>query len=153
MEQGGLVSTIPSELGGLSNLIFLDLDYNSLTGSIPTEIFQLSLLTQLDLNDNRLSGSIEGIQNFGPIEFLQLHTNFFTGTIPLDIGLYNLMETFTIHETNVTGSMPDTVCQLRDTNGGNLTSLIADCADPGDGNPIEVECSCCSDCRQDNLII
>ena len=47
MERGGLSSTIPSSIGRLSKLYFLDLDFNSLSGAIPAEISQLVDLEQL----------------------------------------------------------------------------------------------------------
>ena len=43
----------------------------------------------------------------------------------------------------ITGTVPSTLCDLLITNGGVLSSLIADCAGP---DP-QVECECCTDCR------
>lgn len=147
MEHGGLIGTIPSEIGNLTNLIFLDLDYNFLTGSLPTELYTLTSLTQLDLNDNRLSGNITGVDSFPEMEFLQLHSNSFTGTVPFGVGEYTEMDTFTLHNNSITGVMPFPVCGLLSTitinGGGNLTSLIADCDFP---DP-KIVCDCCTDCR------
>ena len=145
MEHGGLTGTIPSEIGNLTNLIFLDLDYNALTGSLPTELYSLVGLTQLDLNDNRLTGNIRGVDSFPEMEFLQLHSNLFTGKVPFGIGAYTEMNTFTLHNNSIVGIMPPSVCDLLSTanGGGNLTSLIADCDQP---NP-KILCDCCTDCR------
>lgn len=141
MERGGLRGTIPTALGGLTNLYFIDLDFNQLTGSLPSELFALSLLEQLDLNDNLLTGSIAGIGVFPKMAFLQLHGNSFTGTVPEAVGSYADLGTFTLHRSQISGTMPDSVCQLVDN--GVLSSLIADCLDP---NPFMV-CPCCTDCR------
>lgn len=149
MERGGLSSTIPTEIGGLENLIFIDLDFNQLTGSIPTELFLLTNLQTLDLNDNFLTGNIESISVFGDLEFLQLQTNEFTGTVPEAMGLLTRMTTFNIHENLFTGSMPESVCALRNTTGGLLKSLIADCAASPGGELPEMECNCCTSCRWD----
>jgi Leucine-rich repeat (LRR) protein len=79
MERGGLTSTIPTEIGLLTNLIFLDLDFNDLSGSLFTpELLSLSSLTQLDVNNTRLGGSVSGIGVFPKMEFLQLHANLFS---------------------------------------------------------------------------
>jgi hypothetical protein len=139
MERGELGGRIPTEIGNLTNLIFLDLDFNKLTGSFPTELFSLSHMTQLDVNDNQLTGSVNGIGVFPQMEFLQLHTNLFTGQVPDGVGAFNLMAAFTLHDTLISGTMPASVCDLL---FGNLTSLIADC-----DAPAEIVCDCCTDCR------
>jgi len=51
-----LIGTIPTELGQLSDLVWVDLSRNRLTGSIPTEIAQLHLY-HLGLNANELTGT------------------------------------------------------------------------------------------------
>ena len=50
------IGTIPTELGRLSNLEWVNLSGNRLTGSIPTEIAELPLHT-LALNHNELTGT------------------------------------------------------------------------------------------------
>jgi len=147
MERGKLTSTIPTEIGQLQNLIFIDLDFNELTGTLTSELLSLSSLTQLDLNNNKLSGSINGIGVFPDMEFLQLHKNQFTGTVPQAVGTYTELSAFTLHGTSISGTMPASVCNLRSNrgNGGVLTSLIADCA-----GTVDIVCptpSCCTDCR------
>ena len=142
MERGTLTGTIPSEIGRLSNLIFIDLDFNQLTGTLPTQLYTLVNMTQLDLNNNRLQGKIEGIESFSKLEFLQLHSNGFTGTIPEQVGTtMGLLGTFTLHDTNFSGVVPLGLCDL--VVDGTLMSLIADCA----GVDPEIECECCTDCR------
>ena len=61
----------------MTNLIFVDLDYNKLTGSIPTELYALTDLETLDLNDNLLTGNIDSMGVFGNLEFLQLQSKWF----------------------------------------------------------------------------
>jgi len=141
MERGALTGTIPSEIGRLSNLIFIDLDFNQLTGSLPTQLFTLVNMTQLDLNNNRFQGRIGGMENFSRLEFLQLHSNGFTGTVPEQVGTLGLLTTFTLHQTNFSGVVPLGLCDL--VVDGTLMSLIADC----DGVDPEIECECCTDCR------
>ena len=145
MERGGLTSTIPTEVGSLRNLVFIDLDFNSLTGSLSSELLSLSSLTQLDLNDNELTGSIEGIGVFPEMEFMQLHGNNFFGTVPDAVGNYQYLAAFTLHRTEISGVMPQSVCDLllTENKGGVLGSLIADCSQP---NP-DIQCDCCTDCR------
>ena len=140
MEQGVLQGSVPSELGELTDLNFLDLDFNFLSGTLPTELWQLTELRTLDLDNNLISGGIDGIGALTQLEFVQMHINFFSGTVPDGLGNALNLATFNLHENNFVGSMPSSVCLLRDR---FLTSLIADCA----GNPPQIECTCCSDCR------
>jgi len=144
MERGGLSSTIPSVLGQLTNLYFLDLDYNALTGTIPTEISALTELEQLDLNDNRLTGNIEAITTLTKVFFLQLHNNAFTGTVPPGLGSFSELGAATLHSNRFTGSIAPEICALRDTFGGPLLTLSADC-DPAEN--VEITCDCCTECR------
>jgi Leucine-rich repeat (LRR) protein len=145
MEKGGLTSTIPTEIGLMSNLIFLDLDFNALTGSLSSELLSLTSLTTLDINNNKFSGSINGIGVFPNMTFLQVHENFFTGTVPQAVGTYSNLGAFTLHQTAISGVLPTSICDLLETagNGGVLTSLIADCGGP---TP-DIVCTCCTDCR------
>ena len=70
----GLSSTIPSEIGTLTKLVFLDLDFNELTGSLPTSLYSLTDLETLDLNANFLEGDIDLMGVFNNLEFLQLQS-------------------------------------------------------------------------------
>lgn len=149
MERGTLTGQLPSEIGLLSQLIFLDLDFNDLSGSLPTEIYLLTGLTQFDINNNRFSGKIDQMGVFDQLQFLQIHANLFTGEVPASMGALNQLTTFTLHETSFTGEMPGSVCDLLVTNGGLLSSLIADCAIPFNSLAPEIICNCCTDCRSD----
>jgi hypothetical protein len=154
----------------------MDFDFNALSGSLPTELYLLTDLVQLDLNNNLLTGTVDQLGLLVDLEFLQLDgtygatiepisslrfeinpsfqnltisANDFTGTIPEEMGNLSLLRTFTIHNTFFSGTMPESVCALRDTNGGILRSLIAECDNiPGVGPQIECETpECCTDCR------
>ena len=49
---------IPSNIGKLASLEFLDLSRNQLVGSIPTSLTQIDRLSMLDLSHNYLTGEI-----------------------------------------------------------------------------------------------
>ena len=55
---GSLTGEIPSEIGNLTNLTYLNLGGNLLTGEIPPEIGNLTNLEWLGLKDNQLTGEI-----------------------------------------------------------------------------------------------
>lgn len=78
-----LVGPIPNELGGLKNLVSLDLYHNNLTGSIPSSLSRLSNLRFLRLNGNRLTGRIpRELTKLGNLKILDVSNNDLCGTIP-----------------------------------------------------------------------
>jgi Leucine-rich repeat (LRR) protein len=56
-----LQGSVPSELGSLKNLKFLDVSYNRLGGQIPTEYRTLPVLTNLDLKSNVMFGDLDPV--------------------------------------------------------------------------------------------
>lgn len=143
--RGGLSGPIPPQLGRLTNLLEFDVNYNTLTGPIPDTFYDLRDLIQLDLNDNELTGIIdERIRNLGSLRLMQLHVNQFEGDITPAIGEITSLNLLTFDGNRFMGSMPQVICDNRSTNGGNLVSLTADCADAN--YEFYVECTCCTFC-------
>ena len=119
MTSEGIVGTIPSELGSLSNLQGLSLWGNRLTGGIPTELGSLANLTGLFLAGNELTGEIPpelgGLSN---LQQLYLLGNQLTGEIPPELGgLSNLTWLF-LAANGLTGEIPPELGGL-----SNLTAL------------------------------
>ncbi|MFL2983510.1 MAG: leucine-rich repeat domain-containing protein [Candidatus Neomarinimicrobiota bacterium] len=81
-----LSGSIPSEIGLLTNLMYLNLSANNLSGSIPLELGNLINLNYLYLQNNNLSGSIPstlgGLVN---LKRLKLYSNQLTGNIPMEL--------------------------------------------------------------------
>jgi len=81
-----LTGSIPSELGNLTQLTWLELPYNKLTGSIPTELGNLTQLMWLDLDSNKLTGSIPTeLGNLSQLMYLDLQNNKLCGEIPVEL--------------------------------------------------------------------
>ena len=86
LHNSGLTGEIPSQIGNLTNLMYLNLLYNELTGDIPPEIGNLTNLTYLDLQWNQLSGNIPSeINNLTNLIYLHLSRNNLSGEIPSNI--------------------------------------------------------------------
>ena len=83
-ESNQLTGTIPAELGNLSSLTILILQFNrQLTGPIPAELGNLSSLEVLALGANQLTGTIPPeLGNLSSLTWLTLFHNQLTGTIP-----------------------------------------------------------------------
>ncbi len=115
-----LSGTIPTEIGNLANLTYLDLEYNQLTGTIPPEIGNLTNLIYLDLASNRLTGTIPPeIGNLTNLKSLNLGYNQLTGTIPSEVGDLTNLTDLDLRGNRLTGTIPPEI--------GNLTSLTHLC--------------------------
>ncbi|GJP33005.1 hypothetical protein CLOM_g17582 [Closterium sp. NIES-68] len=133
----GLTGSIPSTIGSMVRLTYLDLHRNFLTGSIPRGIASLSSLTHLDLYGNKLSSwipsSIGGlldlryldlgrnsltwsipstIGNLTRLTYLSLSSNALSQTIPQSLGnLINLHDLY-LRNNSLRGSIPDSISNL-----------------------------------------
>lgn len=89
----------------------------SLSGSIPSEMGLLSNARKVWLSGNNISGRV-----------------------PTEIGKLKKLQLFEVHDNTLSGRMPVPVCNLvvPSSNGGNLTTLTADC---------EMNCTCCTSCQ------
>ncbi|XP_074357023.1 uncharacterized protein LOC141696800 [Apium graveolens] len=112
----GLIGSIPSQIGMLSELNYLSLTNNHLTGHLPSSMASLSQLKVLNLSNNSLSGSVfPEISRLKNLLSLDLSFNKFTGFIPKELGtLTNLVNLF-LEQNKLTGTIPSSL--------GSLTNL------------------------------
>jgi hypothetical protein len=124
-------STIPTEIGLLTQLTYLDFNLNDATAAtIPSSISKLTLLTHLDFNRNGLQGTIpSSFSQLIRLTYLDFNRNELTGTIPSSIfqltGLINL----SFFNNNLVGTIPSSIVQLTlltlfDVSVNGLTGMI-----------------------------
>ena len=128
-----LAGTIPSELGNLANLQWLQLDGNNLRGTIPRELASLTNLEVLQLPANDLNGAIPGVlADLGNLEWLILHGNNLSGAIPGELGSLTNLKILRLGDNNLSGMIPGEL--------GSLTNLeILRLEDNDLSGPIPIE--------------
>ena len=120
MSSEGIVGTIPSELGSLSNLLSLSLWGNRLTGGIPKELGNLANLRSLWLSGNQLTGGIpEELGSLSNLQTLYLFGNQLTGVIPKELGNLSNLWSLDLQRNQLTGVIPKELGNL-----SNLTLLF-----------------------------
>jgi len=136
-------STIPSCIGSIPSLGVFDVTNLGLVGSLPS--FTSPNLFFLDVANNTLSGNLDGTNwsNLKNLDTLVLGGNPIDGTIPSSIGGIKSLTLADFTNMDLSGSMPPEICANRNTNGGKLEFLQADCA----GTPPQVSCTCCTFCQ------
>ena len=108
-----LIGLIPSSLGHLTNLLYLDLNSNKINGSIPLEIDHMKNLDQLYLNDNDIFGPIPlTIGNLTNLQTFSLDRNKINVSIPGEIANCFLLKTVTFSHNNLNGFIPQSIGHL-----------------------------------------
>jgi len=102
-------STIPSELGNLSSLKKLYMSHSGLLGTVPPELFGLVSLEEMNLSWNSLSGSLPTSMELISLHEMDLSYNKLTGMLPGSLGS---LESLEVLKTNV--SMHNAISDIRD---------------------------------------
>lgn len=126
-------------------LDYFDISNNRVGGSIPKSIFEIPTIRLVYLHNCTLNGTIPSQFSSPPLlRDLYLNGNPITGTVPpIATGELELLNELLLHNTQITGSIPESICNLRQS--FILDDLWTDC---GGENP-EIDCpfpDCCNRC-------
>nr|KJB73154.1 hypothetical protein B456_011G218200 [Gossypium raimondii] len=123
LHNNSLYGPIPSHIGYLSKLIFLDflqlisLVSNKISGPIPQEIGNLSTVSNIFFYLNHLSGPIPAsIGRLHKLHRLDLNRNRLNGSIPKEVGLLRSLLLLDFSGNRLTGLVPTSI--------GNLSNLV-----------------------------
>ena len=112
LPENGLTGELPPELGGLINLVVLNLNGNRLTGEIPAELGSIKGLLELDLSGNELTGRIPGeIGNLTRLGKLNLLGNNLTGEFPPEMGMLSRLKALDLGGNQLAGCIPHGLLQ------------------------------------------
>ncbi|KAK7250658.1 hypothetical protein RIF29_33224 [Crotalaria pallida] len=104
----GLKGKLSGDIGGLTELISLDLSFNrGLTGPLSPQLGDLSKLNILILAGCSFSGNIpDALGNLSELSFLALNSNNFTGKIPPSLGKLSKVYWLDLADNQLTGPIP-----------------------------------------------
>ncbi|KAI9108200.1 hypothetical protein K1719_020683 [Acacia pycnantha] len=125
LSNGGFSGSIPHQIGNLFNLLHLDLQGNALEGSIPNSIQNLTLIEDLDLSYNLLNSSIpDSLYTLTHLKSLDLYFNNLQGPISHAIGNLTSMVTLDLSSNpELEGPIPSSLsslCNLRRVGFSNI---------------------------------
>ncbi|KAF6147596.1 hypothetical protein GIB67_031587 [Kingdonia uniflora] len=94
-------------LGNFSNLINLNLSYNSFSGQLPVEIFGLGNLRLLDISRNNFSGGFpSGISGIPELVVLDAMSNSFSGGLPSEVAQLDYLKVLNFAGSYFEGPIP-----------------------------------------------
>ncbi|KAM7526467.1 hypothetical protein LguiA_016369 [Lonicera macranthoides] len=108
LSQNHFNGTIPERVMGLSSLtISLNLAHNNLSGPLPSEMGALINLGYLDVSGNMLSGQIpNSLGSCLTLERLHMEGNFFEGFIPSSFSSLRGLRELDLSSNNLSGQIP-----------------------------------------------
>ncbi|KAJ1685876.1 hypothetical protein LUZ63_017266 [Rhynchospora breviuscula] len=114
-----LNGTIPTSIGELSRLSFLELDGNNLSGQIPNNLGNCKNLTLLNLASNNFDNELpQELGNLSNLVVIKLQMNKFRGRIPYQILKWVNVSTLNLSQNVLSGEIPSQISNLQ-----NLTNL------------------------------
>ncbi|CAI5515029.1 unnamed protein product [Closterium sp. Naga37s-1] len=117
-----LSGPIPTSIGGLLHLTYLNLQGNNFSGPIPIQVCQLTALQYMDLSNNSLDGTIPScFAALTNLLVLDLHHNQLSGPIPPELGSMLSLQTLFLRRNKLTGAIPSNISLAQ-----NLTNLWVD---------------------------
>ncbi|ESQ37257.1 hypothetical protein EUTSA_v100023810mg, partial [Eutrema salsugineum] len=125
-----ITGEIPSGIGSLKKLNFLDLSSNRLHGMVPDEIGSCSELQMIDLSNNSLEGSLPNpVSSLSGLQVLDVSSNRFSGKIPASLGRLMSLNKLILSKNLFSGSIPSSLgmcagLQLLDLGSNELSGEI-----------------------------
>ena len=118
LDDNELSGSIPSSISQLIRLNYLSFIDNKLTGSIPPSLSTMTSLTQLNFDSNELTGRIPpSLSNLTLLTWLSFDSNGLNGSIPSSLSKLTLLTSLSFDDNRLTGSIPPSLSNLTQLNG------------------------------------
>nr|TKS02604.1 putative leucine-rich repeat receptor-like serine/threonine-protein kinase [Populus alba] len=122
-----LTGKIPSYLGRITTLGYLNIQDNMFSGTVPPELGGLVNLENLTLSGNYLTGELPpALTNLTGLKELRLSGNNFTGRIPDFIRSWKQLDTLEIQAGGFTGPIPSSISLLTNLTDLKISNLLGD---------------------------
>ncbi|KAK1581899.1 hypothetical protein Q3G72_010082 [Acer saccharum] len=109
-----LSGNIPSHLGNITSLIYLDLEANQFSGTVPAQLGKLVNLEILRLSSNRLSGNLPmELAELKNLRDFRINDNNFNGSIPDFIQSWMELKRLEIEGSGLEGPIPSSISVLK----------------------------------------
>lgn len=115
--RSSLTGTIPTELWQLTRMFMIDLDMNELTGTLSSGLGQFTNLTQCQFNTNKLTGTLphKAVNHVGKLTHLSFRSNLFSGSLPTQAGMLSSIEFLDFADNLFSSLVPSELGLLGDT--------------------------------------
>ncbi|KAK7828829.1 leucine-rich repeat receptor-like protein kinase tdr [Quercus suber] len=115
------------QLGVFTELVDLNLSFNSFSGQLPVEIFNLSNLNILDISRNNFSGHFPGgISGLKNLVVFDAFSNSFSGPLPVEVSQLDSLKVFNFAGSYFNGPIPSEYGSFKSLEflhlGGNFLS-------------------------------
>ena len=125
LSSNNLYGSLPTEIGELKGLEYIELSYNELNGIFPLEIVKLQNLRAINLSNNIFQGTIPPrIKHIKLLNEFMLSSNQFTGTLPSEIGKLTEIEILELSNNSFTGAIVDAIHDLTKLKNLNVSSNL-----------------------------
>ncbi|KAJ9566274.1 LOW QUALITY PROTEIN: hypothetical protein OSB04_002240, partial [Centaurea solstitialis] len=116
MSNCSIEGEIPAGIGGLTELVNLEISDNYITGEIPNEISWLNKLWQLGLYNNNLSGKLSvRLRTLTKLEFFDASNNDLEGDLS-DVRFLNHLKRLQLYENDFSGDIAPEIGEFKQLN-------------------------------------